>query len=343
MLTIDGSEGGGQLLRTALSLSVVTGTPFRIEDLRGGRPNPGLRPQHLAAVELVGDLCDAAVEGAELDSETLTLRPRRACHTSLEADIPTAGSITLLFDTVLPIAVASGEPFEVTSTGGTNVKWAPTVEYHQFVKLPLLATWGVDAAIDLHRTGFYPAGDGSATMRTTPSSPDSIELETRGAFDRVVIYSIASEVLADRKVADRQATHASDELEDAGYRADVRRVEYVPTRSTGSSLLLRGVFEHSVVGFDALGERGRTSEEVADGAVGQFTAFADGEAPVDPFMADQLLVLLALVGGRVRIPTVTPHVETNLDLITTFGSDMRLERGSDGGVVVAVSAHPAVQ
>lgn len=343
MITIDGAAGGGQLLRTALTLSPLTDTPFRIDDIRGGRPKPGLRPQHLTAVRLVADLCDADVEGAELDSDSLTFRPGSMRRTPLQGGIGTAGSVTLLFDTVLPIAATYDEPFQLTATGGTNVKWAPTVEYHQLVKLPLLANWGVNADVRLLKTGFYPAGGGEAILETTPSSLSPLELEARGDLNSVEIHSKAAEVLAERNVADRQASRAQDELEAAGFPTEIRAVEYVPTRSPGSSILLRGVYENTFAGFDALGERGRTSEDVADGAVQRFTAFHAGDAPIDAFMADQLMAFLALAGGRVRIPTVTAHVRTNLDLINTFGSDMHLDRQADGTLALEASAHPAVQ
>jgi RNA 3'-terminal phosphate cyclase (ATP) len=338
MISVDGAVGGGQLLRTALSLATVTETPFRIDDVRGARPNPGLEAQHVTAVRLVADLCDADVEGAELGSDSVTFRPGRARRTPLRADVGTAGSVTLLFDTVLPIALTYEGPFELTATGGTNVKWAPTVEYYRLVKLPLLATRGVSADVDLYRTGFCPAGGGEATLEATPSSPSPFELETRGELERVEVHSKASEDLAERDVAERQATRARAELESAGVPAEIRAVDYVRTLSTGSSLLLRGVYERTVVGFDALGERGRTAEEVADGAVREFAAFHAGDAPVDAHMADQLMVFLALAGGTVRIPTVTEHVRTNLDLLDAFGSDVNLDRRADGTLALNASA-----
>ncbi|XVH33726.1 RNA 3'-terminal phosphate cyclase (plasmid) [Haloferacaceae archaeon DSL9] len=338
MLTIDGAAGGGQLLRTALCLSIITDTPFRIDDIRGSRPNPGLRPQHLAAVDLAADYCDGTVEGAELDADSLTFRPGSARRTSLEANVGTAGSITLLFDTLLPIAAASDEPFELIATGGTDVKWAPPIDYYRWVKAPLLAAVGVTVDVDVRKTGYYPVGDGEAILRVSPSSPTPIEIERRGELERIDIYSKASEALAEPRVADRQATRAREALADAGFRTDIASVEYVPTRSTGSSLLLRGVYENALVGFDALGERGRTSERVADGAVRRFTAFHATDAPIDAFMADQLMLFLALAGGRLRIPAATAHVRTNLDLIAAFGTDMHLDRREDGTFTLEVMA-----
>jgi len=199
MLDLDGSGGGGQLLRTALSLSTITDTPFRIDDVRRTRPNPGLRPQHLAGVDLVARLCDADVSGAEFESDSLVFRPGDARRSTLDADIGTAGSLTLLFDAVLPIASIDEDPFELTATGGTDVRWAPTVDYYRWVKLPLLANCGLDASVDLERTGFYPAGGGRATLWTTPSPLSPFELTTRGGLERVDIYSKAAEALAERK------------------------------------------------------------------------------------------------------------------------------------------------
>lgn len=355
MLAIDGSGGGGQLLRTALSMSAVTDTPFEIEAIRGDRPNPGLRPQHLAAVELVADLCDADVEGAEPESASLSYRPGEERRTSLEAAIDTAGSVALLFDTVLPIAAADGQPLRVAATGGTDVKWAPTVGYLRRVKLPLLARWGLDAAVDLERTGFYPAGGGEATLSVWPASdgaaacssdssdaPSPIHLEERGEIARVDIHSKAAESLADREVADRQAARAAERLADADVRNEIRSVEYVPADSPGSAILLRAVSAHSLSGFDALGEPGLPAEDVADAAVDEFAAFRDGGAPVDAHMADQLAVFLALGGGAVRIPRVTDHVETNLEVLAAFGADVGVERRADGTTVLSASPHPSL-
>jgi RNA 3'-terminal phosphate cyclase (ATP) len=343
MRTIDGADGGGQLLRTALSLSVVTDTPFRIENVRGSRPDPGLKPQHLAAVEVVADLCGAEVDGAELGSDALTFQPRDDYQSAVATDIGTAGSVTLLFDTVLPIAVTADEPLLLTASGGTDVKWSPTVDYHRWVKLPLLSRWGLEADIDLLATGFYPAGGGRAVLRTTPSTLAPIELDRRGDRERIDVYSTAAAVLEDRDVADRQADHAKAELEEAGFTAEVQRVAYPETRSPGSSLLLRGVYERTMTGVDALGERGRTSEAVADGALERFVALHETGAPVDEHMADQVMVFLALAGGRVHIPRVTDHVNTNLDLLATFGSDMTLTEHRDGSATLRASPHPAVE
>ncbi|EFW91311.1 RNA 3'-terminal-phosphate cyclase [Haladaptatus paucihalophilus DX253] len=343
MIEIDGTVGGGQLLRTALSLSAVTETPFRMTNVRGSRPNPGLKPQHVTAVDIVATICAADVAGARLDSSTLTFRPGTVRFDPMAVDIGTAGSITLLFDTVLPIAMAADEPFRMTAGGGTDVKWAPTVAYFRRVKLPLLTRCGLDADGDCTKTGFYPAGGGEAILRTTPGALSPLEIERRGELDRVEIRSKAATELADRMVAERQAERARKRLADAGCAPEIRRVEYVSTRSLGSSLLLSAVYDRSLAGFDSVGERGRTSEEVADDAFRRFEEFHAGGAPVDEYMADQVMTVLALVGGTVRIPTVTAHVRTNLAVIEKFGSDMSLTRRDDGTILLEASPHPAVR
>ena len=336
MLEIDGRAGGGQLLRTALSLSAITGTPFRVEDVRGERPNPGLRPQHSAAVDLVAACCDGETEGAEPESDTLVFRPGEAREPRLSADIGTAGSVTLLFDTVLPIAAVEG-PLTLTATGGTDVKWSPPIASHRQVKLPLLARSGLDAAIDLARTGFYPAGGGEATLRVRPSTLAPLDLRDRGELQRVEVYSKAAESLESQSVADRQATHARETLAEAGFPVEIRQREHVPTRSPGSSILLRAVYEGTLAGFDALGERGVPSEEIAARAIAAFETFHEGAGAVDRHMADQLLVFLALAGGRIELPAVTDHVETNAALLGRFESDIDLAERPDGTATVTAS------
>jgi len=334
MHTVDGSEGGGQLLRTALSLAVVTDTPFRIEGIRGSRPTPGLRPQHLTAVELVAALCDAEVEGAELGAETLTFEPGRDRTRSLSVQTGTAGSVTLLFDTVLPIAAAEGGAYEVTATGGTDVKWSPTVAYQRHVKLPLLAQAGLAADVTVARTGFYPAGGGEATLRTEPSRLSRVTIEDRGALERVEVFSKAAESLADAEVAERQAEAAESALA-ADVPVSVRRCHYVDAASPGSAVLLRATYADTVAGFDALGEPGKPAEAVAGDAIEAFRRFHGGRGAVDAHMADQVMVFLALAGGRVAIPRTTDHVRTNRDLLEGFGCDVAIEGTEDRPVLVA--------
>lgn len=334
MLTIDGRTGGGQVLRTALSLSAVTGTPFEIDHVRASRPSPGLRPQHLAAVRVLAELCGATVEGAEPDATELSFEPGSLAPKSQSVDLGTAGSVTLLFDAVLPLARRTETAFELTATGGTDVEWSPTVAYLRQVKLPLLRRVGFRLGVDLERTGFYPAGGGEATLEVGPSTPTALDLDRRGPLGEVGVFSKASADLADAEVADRQASRAEQRLRDERLPVSVEAVEYVETRSAGSSLLLRGEYDGSLAGIDELGERGKPSEAVADDAVDRFLAFDATRGAVDPFLADQLLVPLALAGGTVRAPGPTAHIESNVSVIGQFGFDLAVHDTDDGTVLI---------
>jgi RNA 3'-terminal phosphate cyclase (ATP) len=331
MLEIDGSAGGGQIVRTALSLSALSGTAVRIENVRGDRPTPGLRPQHLAAVEATAALCSATVEGGEVESETLVFRPEEVAADDVSVDVGTAGSVALVFDTLLPLAVALDDPATVTVTGGTDTKWAPLVSYLERVKLPLLAEIGLDAEVTVGSRGFYPAGGGRATLTLRPSSLSPLSLTDRGALRRVEVYSTATEELADAEVAERQAAAVAEELDaDASVGTEAVSVE---ADSTGSSVLLVAVYENSRAGFSALGEAGKPSEAVAAEAVEAFHRFHEGTAVVDGHFADQSLVFLALASGSVLAPEVTDHVETNRAVIEAFGYDLAVSDG-DGGVLL---------
>ena len=335
MLELDGSEGGGQLLRTALSLSTLTGTPFRMEGVRANRPEAGLRPQHVAAVTLLAEVGDADVSGAEVGAETLTFEPRTVRPGTYDVEIGTAGSVTLLFDAVLPLAGALDGHLAVRAAGGTDVKWAPTVDHYRRVKLPLLRRHGVSAAVDLDRRGFYPAGGGEATLWLGPSSPRPFDLASPGPVVGARVYSAASADLAGRDVAERQAGAAADGLDGLGVEVVERTVQYANTSSTGSVVTLRLDCEGSTAGFDRLGERGTPAESVAEAAVGGARSFTESAAAVDRHTGDQLLVFLAIAGGQVAVPEVTGHVETNAALLGRFGYEVSIDRS---GPVPVLSA-----
>ena len=330
MLELDASTGGGQLVRSALSLSAVSGEAFRMEGVRANRPKSGLRPQHRTAVRAVAQVCDATVEGDDVGSETLTFEPETPSGGEVTVDIGTAGSVTLLFDALLPLATVLDDPLAVTARGGTDVKWSPPMAFYRRVKLPLLRRAGLAAAVDVARPGFYPAGGGEATLWLAPSTPSSLSLAERGAAAGVRVYSAASTDLADPEVAERQATTASERVEAAGHEVTERQVTYVDTLSPGSSLVVRADYENSLAGFDALGERGRPAEAVATRAVESFLDFHAGPGAVDEHLADQLLVFLGIAGGETTIPAVTDHVETNRDLLASFGYEVSLERSPSG-------------
>lgn len=332
MFALDGSTGGGQLVRTAVALAAVTGTPFRMTGVRGGRSNPGLRAQHLAAVEAVASLCDAEVDGAELGSEELEFRPGTPAGGEVTVEVGTAGSVPLVFDAALPLAAALDAPATVHATGGTDVRWSPPVAYQRAVKLPLAARFGLDADTSLDRTGFYPAGGGRATLRLRPSALEPVALDARGDAREVLVRSKASRDLADRSVAERQAEAASAALP-GDLPAAEQRVEYVDAESTGSVVVVVVRYDDSALGGSALGKPGKLAESVGEDAAADLAAAHRSSAAVDRYAADQLVPVLALTGGRVTIPEVTDHVESVVDLVRRFDRPVEIEDGDPAALV----------
>lgn len=335
MLELDGSDAGGQYLRRALALSILTDTPVTVEHVRGARSEPGLKDQHLAAVEAAADACDGTVEGARLGAETVSLEPGTLSGGTVTADIRTAGSVTLVFDTLLPLALRIDEPLTVRATGGTDVSWSPPMIWYRHVKLPLLRELGIQVAVDVDRSGFYPVGGGAATLHLNPSSLQPLTLTERDTLEGIRVYSKASSGLADADVAERQAQAVLERFDDED---DVpvleRTVRYVDTDSPGTACCVRADYENGLAGFSALGEKGKPAEEVGREATEEYLSFEGKNSAVDRFLADQLLVFLVAAGGEITVPTMTNHVETSLELFDAFGESIDA-REEDGSVLLS--------
>lgn len=275
--------------------------------------------------------------------------------------IETAGSVTLLFDALLALAPALDSRLVVTATGGTDVTWSPPIEYFRRVKLPLLRRFGLSVACEMDRRGFYPAGGGRVRLFLDPSTLDPLHLESRGSLESVRCYSAESASLSDRSVASRQIDGAleglgvesvgpsdrdelgSTERDENATSESIELAECVETTaassSPGSSIVL--CIEHTTAraGFSVLGERGKPAETVGKEAADAAVSFLDTSAPIDRHLADQLLIFLALAGGRIRIPAITDHVETSRSLLSSFGIDISLEQDPhDGTAIVSVDS-----
>ena len=342
MLELDGGDAGGQFVRTALALSVLDDTPIRLRNVRGGRSTPGLRPQHVAVIDVLSAITDASVSGTDVGSETVAFEPGEAddwtAGGTYSVDVGTAGSITLLFDAVLPLATRLESPLSVRATGGTDVKWAPPADYYARVKLPTIRRFGLGAAFEVHRRGFYPEGGGEARLHLWPSDLERIDHTTRGELQGVDLYSTQSRSLADADVAARQLDGALETLTESQVLDDSVDVNTVTattagSESPGSAIVIRLEHATGYAGVSALGERGKPAERVGRDAATDLLEPLDSPSPVDVHLADQLLVFLALAGGRLRLPEITDHVTTSLDLLEAFGYEERLESGGDGGVV----------
>ncbi|MDY6769251.1 MAG: RNA 3'-terminal phosphate cyclase [Candidatus Nanohaloarchaea archaeon] len=320
MLELDGSIGGGAVVRVALGLSIATGTPFRLENARSGRPDPGLKHQHLAGVEAAAELSAAEVEGAERGSQELVFSPGETLAEAVTAEIPTAGSVGLLLQPLWIAAAGADHEVSVTVDGGATAgKWAPPVHYLEHVALPLLGRFGHPSSVDIRRHGFYPEGGALVKAGFGPSDLDRIELLEQGAVERVEGLSIASEHLKDAEVAERQRNEARRVIagENPSLELDIG-TRYVEARSPGSSILLWSDTRETIVGGDQVGEKGKRAETVGREAAGELRAAGETGAPLDAAMSDMVVPFLALAGGDVRVQEVTDHVECNVRVANRF-------------------------
>jgi len=318
MIELDGSrgEGGGQILRSALSLAMVTGLPFRIENIRAGRPKPGLLRQHLAAVQAAAAVCGAQVQGDVLGSRKLEFVPGQVKAGDYAFAIGSAGSCTLVLQTVLPALLHAGGPSTLKLSGGTHNPFAPPAHFLQRAFLPLLARMGARVDLQIGRCGFYPAGGGELNVRIEPCVQLApLHLEERGPAVRIHAESLVAGVpveVAKRELAAVQAALglADDALTVLGLPQD---------QGPGNVLLLSCEHERVSEVVCAFGERGVSSEKVAQNAVTALWVYLLSKAAVSEHLADQLLLPLAMAGSG-RFTTVEPsgHTRTNAEVIAKF-------------------------
>ncbi|MFZ5439039.1 MAG: RNA 3'-terminal phosphate cyclase [Myxococcota bacterium] len=316
MLLIDGSagEGGGQVLRTALGLSLVTGTAFRIVRIRGGRERPGLLRQHLTCVEAAAKLGTAEVEGAELGSQELVFRPRALQAGTFEFAIGTAGSTTLVLQAVLPALLKAPGPTTLGIEGGTHNSLAPPFEFLERALVPQLEKLGAKVEVTLIRPGFEPAGGGRLEVKVTPAPLRSLELVTRGKLLSREGKAVVSAVPL--KVAQREVAVVREEL---AFTDAELRAESISAPGPGNALTLTLAYEQVTDVFVGLGARGLSAEKVARRACGEVRRSLRTDAPVGLHLADQLLVPLALSSGGVfRTVAPTGHTSTQLALVPRF-------------------------
>lgn len=320
MLTIDGSqgEGGGQVLRTSLSMAAVLGRDVRIESIRAGRSSPGLAAQHLTSVRAAAEVCGAEVDGAEMGSQTLTFRPGAIRGGEFRFDVGTAGATTLVLQTVLPALLLAPRTSLVQIRGGTNVRWSPPQEYLANVFLPAIAQMGAQVELDCLATGFYPKGGGCIEARITPLDAPLRPLRwgERGELRSLRAFSVVSADLPDHIIT-RQIDGAREALGSAGVATERA---HPPTASPGTMLMIAAGFERGRGGFTALGERGVPAESVGRDAGQMAATFLDGDASVDRHLADQLLIYATVASEEscYRTEKVTGHLRTNASTIRQF-------------------------
>jgi RNA 3'-terminal phosphate cyclase (ATP) len=339
LIPIDGSqgEGGGQILRTALALSAVTGQGFEMTRIRAGRIRPGLMPQHLAAVRAAAMACGAKVGGAFDGSPDIRFEPGPLSPGSFHFEIGTAGAVTLVLQTLIAPLATAADVSRLEVTGGTHVPQSPMVHYLAKHWAAVVERLGLRARVELVRAGFYPAGGGEVRAEVSPwTRPAGLVLEERGELVSVWGTSGAGRLKGD--VARRQAEAARGVLWEARRIESSWEVVDVPAASPGSFLLLEAEFEKSRAAFGFLGERRLRAELLGARAARRLLAFLEDTGAVDPHLADQLAVPFALSGGRglVTTPEVTRHLETVAAIVSLFGIPARTwgRIGGPGGLEV---------
>lgn len=318
MLNIDGSrgEGGGQILRTALALSLCLQRPFRIHRIRASRPRPGLQPQHLAAIRAAATLSRAELSGAERDSGWLSFVPGPVSPGEYQFDIGTAGSTSLVLQTVLPALLLASSPSTLILEGGTHNPFAPPFDFLDRVFLPLVNRMGPTVRARLVRPGFAPAGGGrvEVTIRPVPALTPLV-LTERGA----IVEQYAEVLLAHLPghIARRELAVMARELGYAGPQLRTRLAESASGPGNLVSVTVKST--HVTELFSACGRRGLPAERVAEQVVNEVRRYLDAEVPVGPHLADQLLLPLALAGGGTFV-TLEPgsHTRTNMEIISAF-------------------------
>jgi RNA 3'-terminal phosphate cyclase (ATP) len=340
LIPLDGAEGegGGQILRSALTLSAVTGQGFRVERIRARRLRPGLRPQHLAAVRAAGLACGAEVHGAFDGSPDLRFLPGRAGAGEFRFDIGTAGAATLVLQTVVPILATAADPSRVEVCGGTHVPLSPSFHFLSRHWCEAVGRLGLVAPVELVRGGFMPRGGGEIRARIEPwQRPAALDLSKRGAL--VAVRGISGHARARGDAAQRAADAARTRLWEARRLETQWDVVELASASPGAFLQVEAVFENGRAAFGLLGERGLRAEALGERAARRVLRFLeDEEAAVDPWLADQLAVPFAVAGGGGRLSTseVTSHLETVASVVRAFGIEARTwgRRGGPGGLEV---------
>lgn len=321
-IVLDGSqgEGGGQILRTALTLSLLTGRPFRMVKIRANREKPGLRPQHLKAVEAAATLGAARVTDLAVGTRDLTFTPGTYTPGDLSIDIGTAGSTGLVLQTLhLPLALRLQKPAQVVIAGGTFNSKAPALPFLRATWRAYLAAFGMPLTLKMTAAGFYPRGGGQIEALIQPATPRPFTQTKRGTLIRV--SGIAGVANLRDDIAHRMRDRAINRLSEHGIEAEIDLVRW-PSPGQGAALCLTAEHEETTPAtFVGFGERGKPSEAVADEAVAEFLAFEMVEnAAVDLHAADQILLPLAFAPGQSEftVSEVTEHLRTNAETIRAF-------------------------
>lgn len=328
MLEIDGSygEGGGQVLRTSLSLSCLLKKSFRIFNIRIKRKKPGLMPQHLMGIRALKLISDAKVEGDSVGSTELIFEPKEVRAGEYVFDIGTAGSISLLLQALLPPLIFAKNRTTLSLRGGTHVPFSPTFHYINEVFIPVVRILGIDIKADIESYGFYPKGGGKVRVEIMPADRIiGMNLLERGKIKNIKgISGVGNLPLS---IAERQKDSATKVLASQGLKAEIEAFA-VPAFGNGTFIFLKAETENCIAGFSSLGERGKKAELVGGEVARSFLDYYLTDMCLDPHLADQIVLYLAIAHGESLFTTseITNHLLTNLWVIRRFlGTSYKIE------------------
>ena len=317
MLHIDGSqgEGGGQILRSALTLAIVTATDIKIDNIRAGRAKPGLMRQHLACVKAAQEISSAEVSGAKVGSTSIIFKPGSITAGEYEFSVGTAGSTTLIFQTVLPALAAANDESHLRFHGGTHNMLAPSFDFIALAFVPVMKRMGIDIEMKLHRHGFYPQGGGEWEAVIKPSGRiQPLELVETG--DLVSKEAVVTNAHVPIHIATRELAEIAKRC---GWAREEMRAENVECLGSGNIVSLRLYYQHCSEVIEHVGKIGVTAERVARNAVNDMRRYQAKEAVVGEHLADQLLLPMAVgEGGVFRTLKPSLHAKTNRDVIHLF-------------------------
>jgi len=337
LLEIDGGQksGSGTILRLSVALAATIRQPLHIYNIRQNRPQPGLKPQHLEAVLTAAKLCNAEVKGATLNSRELWFSPREIGSGNFEAEIGTAGSVSVLLMTVLPICVFAKDTVRLHVTrGGTDVSHSPTINYMRNVLLTVLKQMGLDVSIIVNKYGYYPKGMGEITITVKPPHAlQPIRLENFGKLKSIKGVSVCT-FLSERKVAERQAKAAREYLSEKGYAADIQTVNdrSNPLQKGSSIVLWAETSTGAILGADAIGELKKTSEAVGKEAAERLYKELSAAPTVDVNLADMVIPYVTFAKGAsvFLARTVSDHLEANIWLAEKIlGAHFNVEKAKN--------------
>jgi RNA 3'-phosphate cyclase len=340
MITIDGSEGGGQILRTALALSIITQRPFKAVNIRASRPKAGLKAQHLTCINALKDFSKAKADGAFLGSKELLFIPGIFKGQNKEINIGTAGSITLLLQSILLPAFFAKQKSKLTIIGGSDVQWSPSMDYLKEILLPQLNRLGKTEVL-IQKRGFYPKGQAKVIVTINPKYKlegeevvtevrklaKEVKLKEQGNLVLIRGVSYSSKELEERKVAERQTRGADLALSKLKCPIKIRQ-EYCSTESIGSGITLWAMFTQNKeeldlnnpirIGSDILGEKNIRAEDLGRKTAERLVEEINSGCPVDRFLGDMIIPLIGILGGSFRTSRITNHTKTNIKVVEQF-------------------------